>query len=174
MGAQSNIEWTEVTWNPVTGCEKVSPGCKHCYAEHMAKRLHAMGNARYKNEFEVTLHGDLIQRSLDWKSPRLVFVNSMSDLFHEKVPLSFIQQVFQTMAQAHQHTFQTLTKRDDRLVELASCVSWPDNVWMGVSVENQRYVHRIDQLKRVPSAVRFLSLEPLLGPIEDLCLEGID
>lgn len=174
MASRSNIEWTEVTWNPVTGCDKVSAGCKNCYAERMAKRIQAMGNARYKNGFELTLHHDLIERPLGWKKPRLVFVNSMSDLFHEDVPLSFIQDVFATMEEARQHTFQILTKRSRRLAEVAPLLPWPENVWMGVSVENNRYIWRVDDLRKVPAAVRFLSLEPLLGPIESLSLKGVD
>lgn len=174
MASRSNIEWTEGTWNPVTGCDKVSAGCKHCYAERMAKRLVAMGNARYQNGFSVTLHHDLLTLPLRWKAPRLVFVNSMSDLFHEEVPLSFIKSVFETMRQSSQHTFQVLTKRSSRLAEVAPYLPWPDNVWVGVSVENDRYVWRVDHLRQVSATVRFLSLEPLLGPVSSLSLEGID
>lgn len=173
MPSKTGIEWTEVTWNPVTGCTKVSPGCKHCYAERMAKRIQAMGHPRYKNGFSLTLHDDLVQLPLTWVKPRLVFVNSMSDLFHEEVPIQFIRSVFETMAKATQHTFQILTKRATRLVELASHLPWPSNVWMGVSVENQQYIKRIDQLREIPSSVRFLSLEPLLGPLNDLNLNDI-
>ena len=173
MAGKSAIEWTEATWNPVTGCSKVSPGCKHCYAERMAKRLHAMGNARYRNGFQVTLHYDLIDLPMAWKRPRTIFVNSMSDLFHKDVPTKFIQSVFETMTKSPQHTFQVLTKRPERLCELADMLPWPENVWMGVSVESQEYTWRIEYLRRVPASVRFLSIEPLLGPIDDLPLEGI-
>lgn len=163
-----------MTWNPVTGCDKVSAGCKHCYAERMARRLQAMGNARYKNGFAVTLHHDLVTLPLSWKTPRLVFVNSMSDLFHEDVPLSFIQRVFETMHKASHHTFQILTKRSARLAEVAPLLPWPRNVWIGVSIEDDRFVWRADHLRHVPAALRFLSLEPLLGPVPSLSLEGID
>lgn len=174
VAGRTNIEWTEVTWNPVTGCDKVSAGCKHCYAERMAKRIQAMGHPRYENGFELTLHHDLVERPLKWKKPRVVFVNSMSDLFHENIPLSFIQDVFATMHRASQHTFQILTKRSKRLLELAPFLPWPANVWMGVSVENERYVWRVDHLRQVPASVKFLSLEPLLGPITTVSLEAID
>jgi protein gp37 len=173
MATNSKIEWTEMTWNAVTGCTKVSQGCKHCYAERMARRLHAMGNDRYRNGFKVTLHHDLVELPYRWREPRLVFVNSMSDLFQEAVPLSFIQKVFETMARCPQHTFQILTKRSERLLELAHQLPWPTNVWMGVSVENAEVMPRIDDLAHVPAAVRFLSLEPLIGPLEDLPLNGI-
>lgn len=173
MGDHSNIEWTEATWNPVTGCSKVSAGCKNCYAERLAARLQAMGNARYRNGFKVTLHPDLIELPKRWREPRLIFVNSMSDLFHERVPLEFIQRVFATMGDCPQHTFQILTKRSARLRELAGQLPWPANVWMGVSVEDARVVHRIDDLRAVPAAVRFLSCEPLIGPLDDLPLDGI-
>lgn len=173
MPTKSNIEWTEMTWNPVTGCTKISQGCKHCYAERMAKRLTAMGSERYRNGFEVTLHPDLISVPLKWRQPRVVFVNSMSDLFHEDVPESFIRQVFDTMVVAKQHTFQILTKRAERLAELAPRLPWPANVWMGVSVEDSRVVDRIGFLQQVPAAVRFLSLEPLIGPLHDLPLARI-
>lgn len=174
MSQGSSIEWTDATWNPVTGCSKVSTGCKNCYALRMANRLHAMGQSRYANNFEVTLQDDLLLQPLNWKAPRLVFVNSMSDLFHEKVPDAFIRKVFVTMSAASQHTFQVLTKRPERLLSLAHDLPWPENVWMGVSVENQRYVSRVHYLRRVPAAVRFLSVEPLLGPIPRLPLSGID
>ncbi|MBN1146534.1 MAG: phage Gp37/Gp68 family protein [Anaerolineales bacterium] len=173
MATQSKIEWTEMTWNPVTGCTKISAGCKNCYAERMAKRLQAMGVARYANAFEVTLHEDLLEMPLSWKRPRLVFVNSMSDLFHEEVPTEFIKRVFQTMVRSPQHTFQVLTKRSRRLCELARQLPWPTNVWMGVSVEDTRVIRRIDDLRAVPAAVRFLSCEPLLGPLDNLQLAGI-
>ncbi len=173
MADKSPIEWTQATWNPVTGCTKVSPGCKHCYAERLAKRLQAMGVKKYANGFKVTLHEDALEIPLRWKQPRIIFVNSMSDLFHEEVPLEFIRKVFAVMKQAHQHIFQVLTKRAERMAELAPLLEWPPNVWMGVSVENQRYTYRIDLLRQVPASVRFLSLEPLLGPIPDLNLDGI-
>jgi protein gp37 len=173
MATQSSIEWTEMTWNPVTGCTKLSQGCKRCYAERMAKRLVAMGNARYRNGFNVTLHPDLVDLPRRWRQPKFVFVNSMSDLFHEEVPLDYIQRVFATMRECPQHTFQILTKRSERLAELALHLPWPRNVWMGVSVENARVIERIGDLQQVPAAVRFLSLEPLIGPLDALPLEGI-
>ena len=162
-----------MTWNPVTGCTKVSQGCKHCYAERMAKRLEAMGAERYRNGFRVTLHPDAIELPRRWRQPRVVFVNSMSDLFHEEVPLAYIQRVFATMRDCTHHTFQVLTKRSDRLAELAPKLPWPQNVWMGVSVEDARVLHRIDDLQRVSAAVRFLSLEPLIGALDALPLHGI-
>jgi len=173
MAARSNIEWTEATWNPVTGCSKVSAGCRHCYAERLALRLQAMGNARYRHGFKVTLHPDLIDLPKRWREPRLIFVNSMSDLFHEHVPLAFIQRVFATMRDCPHHTFQVLTKRSARLRSLAGQMSWPANVWVGVSVEHAQVLHRIDDLRAVPATVRFLSCEPLIGPLDDLPLEGI-
>lgn len=174
MATNSKIEWTEMTWNPVTGCTKISQGCKHCYAERMAKRLKAMGNGRYRNEFRVTLHPDLLDLPRRWKESRLVFVNSMSDLFHESVPFLFIKQAFQTMADCPQHTFQLLTKRSERLKELAPKLPWPGNLWMGVSVEDARVISRIGDLATVPASVRFLSCEPLIGPLDDLPLRNID
>jgi protein gp37 len=174
MAANSHIEWTEATWNPVTGCTKISAGCRHCYAERMAKRLMAMGNPNYANGFKVTMHEHMLDRPLHWKKPRTIFVNSMSDLFHKDVPLAFIRRVFDTMRQAHWHQFQVLTKRSERLAELAPCIDWPDNVWMGVSVEKDDCAFRIDHLRQVEAAIRFLSLEPLLGPLPDLDLSGID
>ena len=165
MSTHSTIEWTESTWNPLTGCTKISPGCKNCYAARMAHRLKAMGSANYRNEFELTLHDHILEYPLHWKKPQTIFVNSMSDLFHEKVPESFIQQVFEVMRQAHWHTFQVLTKRSARLLELDSSIRWPENVWMGVSVENQDYVSRIRHLQQTHAYVKFLSLEPLLGPL---------
>jgi protein gp37 len=174
MGDRSAIEWTEATWNPVTGCTKISQGCKHCYAERLAKRLQAMGNPRYKNGFEVTMHDDLLDLPLSWRQPRRIFVNSMSDLFHPDVPVDFIQRVFATMSEASQHSFQILTKRPARASELAPNLPWPANVWMGTSVESADVVHRITSLRQIPAAVRFLSVEPLLGPIPNLPLEGID
>jgi protein gp37 len=174
MRGKSHIEWTESTWNPVTGCSKVSAGCKHCYAERMAGRLQAMGNARYENGFAVTLHPDLVDAPRSWKVPRVVFVNSMSDLFHPEVPFEFIERIFATMRECPQHTFQILTKRSSRLLSLAPQLTWAPNIWMGVSVEDDRVVQRIRDLLQVPAAVRFLSCEPLIGPIDDLPLGGID
>lgn len=173
MAQQSSIEWTEATWNPVTGCTKISPGCKFCYAERMARRLKAMGQDRYRNGFEVTLQDDLVELPLHWKSPRIIFVNSMSDLFHQAIPLEFIQKCFRTMAQASQHTFQILTKRPERVADLASQLVWPSNIWMGTSIESAKYSWRAHELQKVPSKVRFLSVEPLLGPIRRLPLKGI-
>ena len=174
MRGNTHIEWTQSTWNPVTGCSKVSAGCKHCYAERMEKRLQAMGTDRYKYGFEVTLHHDLVEAPKSWKTPRLIFVNSMSDLFHEKVPISFIRKIFSTMRACPHHTFQILTKRSERMAELAFHLDWAPNVWMGVSVEDARVINRVNDLQRVPAAVRFLSLEPLIGPIEAIPLDGID
>ena len=173
MAQNSSIEWTEATWNPVTGCTKISPGCKHCYAERMALRLKAMGQHRYRNAFRVTLQDDVVELPLRWKKPRVIFVNSMSDLFHKAIPVEFIQRCFAVMERASQHTFQVLTKRPERAAELADQLPWPSNVWLGTSVENADYTWRIDELRRVPAHVRFLSIEPLLGPIPDLDLEGI-
>jgi len=173
MANKSNIEWTEMTWNPVTGCTKVSQGCKHCYAERMAKRLTAMGAERYRNGFSVTLHPDLVDMPRGWRLPRVVFVNSMSDLFHDDIPLAYIQRVFSTMRDCPRHTFQVLTKRSERLAELAPHLPWPENVWIGVSVEDARVLHRVADLQSVPAKVRFLSLEPLIGPLESLPLDGI-
>lgn len=173
MATVSTIEWTEMTWNPVTGCHKITQGCKHCYAERMAKRLRAMGSARYVNGFEPALHWDLLDVPKKWKRPRVIFVNSMSDLFQEEVPLEFIQRAFATMAECPQHTFQILTKRSARLRELSAHIAWPANVWMGVSVENARVIDRIIDLQNVPAAIRFLSCEPLIGPLSSLPLKGI-
>jgi protein gp37 len=173
MATTSSIEWTEMTWNPVTGCRKVSQGCKHCYAERMAKRLHAMGSDRYRNGFAPTLHEDLIDLPRRWKKPRVIFVNSMSDLFQEEVPDQFIRRVFDTMRDCSQHTFQILTKRGARLRELGPSLKWPKNVWMGVSVENDEVIDRIRDLASVPAKVRFLSCEPLIGPLSRLPLKNI-
>lgn len=174
MGESSHIEWTHTTWNPVTGCTKVSPGCKHCYAERMALRLQMMGQPKYQSGFAVTLHHDVLDLPLKWKKPRLVFVNSMGDLFHENIPFSFIEEVFEVMMSSDSHTFQVLTKRSKRLAELAPHLPWPDNIWAGVTVESSQYVSRIADLQTVNAKVRFLSVEPLLGPIPELPLEGID
>lgn len=171
---RSKIEWTESTWNPVTGCTKISSGCLNCYAERMAKRLQAMGQENYKNGFKLTCHDHVLEQPLQWKRPRVIFVNSMSDLFHEDVELEFIQRIFDVMYRANWHTFQVLTKRADRLSELAPLLNWPDNVWMGVTVENADCEFRIDCLRDVPSAVRFLSMEPLLSAVENMNLENID
>ncbi len=173
MSDKSAIEWTDATWNPVTGCDKVSPGCKYCYAEALAKRLQRMGNPRYANGFELTLHPDKLAQPLRWKRPRRIFVNSMSDLFHEAIPEEFIRRVFDVMGMAHWHIFQILTKRSARLAALGPRLRWPPNVWQGVSVEDERYTSRIAHLRQVPAALRFLSVEPLLGPIPDLPLDGI-
>jgi protein gp37 len=174
MGDKSAIEWTDATWNPVTGCTKVSPGCKNCYAERLALRLRAMGNPRYVNGFAVTLHRNQLDLPLRWRQPRRIFVNSMSDLFHEAVPENFILQTFEVMGRAHWHVFQVLTKRADRLRALAPKLPWGPNVWQGVSVETSRYFPRIHRLLEVPAEVRFLSLEPLLGPLPGLPLDGIN
>jgi len=175
MATKTGIEWTEVTWNPLTGCTQVSPGCANCYAKTLSKRLNAMGNVRYINGFNLTLHYDLLEVPLRWKTPRIVFVNSMSDLFHKDVPIEFIQRAFETMNKASHHTFQILTKRHERLAEIAAnnSVIWTDNIWQGVSIENDRFALRADYLRRVPAKVRFLSCEPLLTPLPRLNLEGI-
>ena len=170
--ATTSIEWTEASWNPVTGCTKISPGCSNCYAERMAARLRAMGQVNYACGFEVAVHERTLRLPLAWRKPRLVFVNSMGDLFHELVPEGFIRAVFEVMVTAKQHRFQVLTKRSQRMMELASSLPWPDNVWMGVSVEND--THRLDHLRATPARVRFVSLEPLLGPVEALGLADID
>lgn len=174
MATNSKIEWTEMTWNPVTGCSKVSAGCKNCYAERMAKRLQAMGLERYRNGFQVTLHEDLVELPRKWKQPRLIFVNSMSDLFHEDVPVEFISRIFSVMNDCPQHTFQILTKRSQRMLSLSPMLTWPSNVWMGVSVEDSRVLQRIDDLRQVPAAIRFLSCEPLIGALDPLDLTQID
>ncbi|MBN2296598.1 MAG: phage Gp37/Gp68 family protein [Pirellulales bacterium] len=174
MATNSAIEWTETTWNPVTGCTKISSGCQNCYAERMAKRLKAMGQPNYVNGFKVSLHPRMIEQPLHWKRSRVVFVNSMSDLFHKDIPESFIQNVFDVMHRAHWHRFQVLTKRDDRLVKLAPQLQWSSNIWMGVTVESAKYIDRIDNLRLVGAAVRFLSLEPLLSAMPNMDLTGID
>jgi protein gp37 len=171
--AKSKIEWTEETWNPLTGCDKVSPGCDHCYAERQALRLQKMGSPRYANGFDLTLHEDKITDPLRWKRPRLVFVNSMSDLFHPDVPDDFIFKIFEVMTQAHIHTFQVLTKRPQRARYLIAGRAVPDNVWFGTSIENDSYTFRADHLRAIPAKTRFLSLEPLLGPLPSLNLRGI-
>lgn len=174
MSDHSSIEWTDATWNPVTGCTKVSPGCKNCYAERLSLRLRAMGNPRYRNGFAVTLHADQLALPLRWRRGRRIFVNSMSDLFHEAVPDDYISRVFDVMVAAPRHTFQVLTKRSRRLAILAPRLPWPPNIWQGVSVESSRYAVRARDLQSVPAAVRFISVEPLLGPIPALPLAGID
>jgi protein gp37 len=173
MATRTTIEWTEMTWNPVTGCTKISPGCKHCYAERMALRLQAMGMPRYRAGFGLTLHEDLVELPTTWKKPRRVFVNSMSDLFHQDVPLAFIRRVFDTMRRCPQHQFQVLTKRAERLVEVGRELEWSENLWMGVSVESAEYAYRSELLRQVPAKIRFLSVEPLLGSIPALPLAGI-
>src|SRR5688572_6715588 len=157
MGGKSSIEWTEATWNPVTGCTKISPGCKLCYAERMARRLQAMGQPNYANGFELTLHDHALALPLQWRRPQTIFVNSMSDLFHPEVPLEFIRQVFAVMRRAHWHRFQVLTKRSERLGELDPQLEWAPNIWMGVSVENAQYTFRIDHLRSTGAHVKFLS-----------------
>lgn len=174
MAANSSIEWTESTWNPVTGCSKLSAGCANCYAARMAIRLQAMGQPNYARGFEVSLHEEMLDLPLKWKKPQMIFVNSMSDLFHLKVPDAFIRRVFNVMNLAHRHCFQVLTKRSDRLVRLSPTLNWTPNIWMGVTVENQKCVIRSRQLRKTSAQVKFLSIEPLLGPISDLNLSGID
>ena len=170
---RSSIEWTEATWNPVTGCKEVSPGCAHCYAKTFAERFRGVPGHPYENGFDLQLRPERLDQPLRWKKPRTIFVNSMSDLFHEDVPDEYIQQVFDVMESAEHHRFQVLTKRSQRLAEMAPSLPWPENVWMGVSVENQRFTCRVDDLREVPAAVRFLSCEPLLGAL-DLDLTDID
>ena len=174
MATNSPIEWTDATWNPVTGCDKISPGCKHCYAERLAHRLQAMGNRNYENGFEVTLQPHMLTLPVRWKAPKRIFVNSMSDLFHDQVPLEYIQRVFGVMNQANQHQYQVLTKRAERLEELSTQLPWAPHIWMGVSVENENYLYRIDHLRLTHAHVKFLSIEPLLGPLGKLNLRGID
>lgn len=173
MALNSSIEWTEATWNPVTGCSKVSAGCAHCYAERFALRLQAAGMAKYKRGFEVTTHEDELETPKGWRKPRMVFLCSMGDLFHAEVPVSFVKRVFQVMESCPQHQFQVLTKRSKRLRAMAHLLPWPRNVWMGVTVENDRETSRVADLQQVPAAVRFLSCEPLLGNIRRLPLTGI-
>jgi protein gp37 len=174
MATNSPIEWTDATWNPVTGCTKISPGCTHCYAERMANRLKMMGQKNYRNGFDVTLQPHMLELPLKWKTPKRIFVNSMSDLFHVDVPLSYIKDVFDVMRRAHWHQYQVLTKRSERLLELSPRLDWAPQIWMGVSVENAAYVNRIDDLRETGAHVKFLSLEPLLGPLHQLNLRGID
>ena len=175
MAQSSAIEWTEATWNPVTGCTKISPGCKFCYAERMAKRLRAMGTHRYRDGFKLTLQPDVLEAPLKWRKPRVIFVNSMSDLFHPGVPDAFVARVFAVMEEASRHTFQVLTKRPERVAAMRDRLPWPPNVWIGTSVESAAYQWRAEELAKVTAAaVRFLSVEPLLGPVPDLPLNGID
>jgi protein gp37 len=172
--AQSSIEWTEMTWNPTTGCTKISAGCKHCYAEIMSKRLQAMGVEKYKDNFEVRTHPSSLNIPYTWKHSKVVFVNSMSDLFHKDIPTDFIKQVFAVMNDNPQHVFQVLTKRAERLLELDKELKWTHNIWMGVSVENDKVKKRIDFLRRTKAKVKFLSLEPLIGPLPKMNLTKID
>lgn len=174
MAQNSKIEWTESTWNPVTGCSKISAGCKSCYAERMALRLRAAGSPNYAEGFKVTLHPHALEIPLRWKQPRTIFVNSMSDLFHKDVPFDFILKVFDVMRRATQHRFQVLTKRSGRLLKLSSKLTWPENVWMGVTVENADCTFRIDDLRDIGAAIKFISFEPLLGPIPNIDLKDID
>jgi protein gp37 len=183
MADRSAIEWTEATWNPVTGCDRISAGCEHCYAMTLAKRLKAMGSAKYQNDgdlrtsgpgFGVTLHPQALDEPFRWRQPRVVFVNSMSDLFHARIPVDFIRDVFDVCRDTPQHTYQVLTKRSLRLRRVADKLDWPSNLWMGVSVENAEALPRIDHLRDVPATVRFLSCEPLIGPLDGINLDGID
>lgn len=173
---KTKIQWTEMTWNPITGCTKISDGCLNCYAARMAKRLKAMGNPRYLNEFEVTVHKDLLEVPLDIKQPKMIFVNSMSDLFHKDVPDAIIVKVFETMNKAHWHTFQVLTKRPERVLAMdqAGLLKWSPNIWMGTTVENDKYIDRIDKLRETKANIKFLSCEPLLGSLKDISLVEID
>lgn len=172
--SKSSIEWTEVTWNPTTGCDKISQGCKFCYAEVLSKRLMAMGQEKYKNNFQPTIHQSELTRPYTWKKPKVVFVNSMSDLFHKDFPLEFIQQVFKVMNETSQHTYQVLTKRAERLSELSPYLTWSDNIWVGVSVEDENVLERVDYLKQTDAKTKFLSLEPLIAPLPNLNVSGID
>lgn len=171
---KTKIEWTEITWNPTTGCNKVSSGCQNCYAESFSKRLQSMGNPKYRNGFQLTLHPEVLNEPLKWKLPRVVFVNSMSDIFHEKIPISFIKEVFEIMNKTPQHTYQLLTKRAERLEKIAYNFNWTDNIWMGVTVENSKVTNRIKNLRNTPAKTKFLSCEPLLGSLPNLDMESID
>ncbi len=174
MSTNTKIEWTEATWNPCTGCTKISPGCKHCYAERLSIRLMNMGKPKYKNGFKLTMHADVLDIPLNWLNPQKIFVNSMSDLFHKDVTKTFIKKVFKVMNLASWHQYQILTKRPERLVELNKELSWAGNIWMGTTIENNDYVYRADYLRKSSAHIKFLSLEPLLGPLPDLNLQGID
>lgn len=173
MADRSAIEWTEATWNPVTGCDRVSPGCAHCYAKTFAERFRGVPGHPYEQGFDLRLWPERLDQPLRWKRPRVIFVNSMSDIFHEQIPDDYVREIFEVMAAADWHTFQVLTKRNERMAELAATLPWPGNVWMGVSIENRRFVHRADYLRDIDPAVRFISAEPLLGPLEGLDLNGI-
>jgi protein gp37 len=173
MANSSHIEWTDATWNPVTGCTKVSPGCKHCYAERLANRLQAMGQKNYRKGFDLAIHPHMLEHPLHWRQPRRIFVNSMSDLFHDDVPAVFIRQVFDVMRRASWHQYQVLTKRSARLLELSPTLDWKVYIWMGVSLENEDYLYRVSDLRRTGARVKFLSIEPLLGPLHRLDLRGI-
>jgi protein gp37 len=172
--AKTSIEWTELSWNPVTGCTKISPGCNNCYAERMAIRLQAMGQPNYINGFQLSLHEKIIELPLSWKKPRMIFVNSMGDLFHEDVPIDFIKRVFEVMEKSPWHRFQILTKRSKRLIEINKIINWPANVWMGVSIENEDYEFRLDHLRKTGAKIKFISFEPLIGPINKLNISGIN
>ena len=174
MANNSHIEWTDATWNPVTGCSKISPGCKFCYAERLSRRLQAMGQKNYRNGFEATLQPHMLEHPLRWKQPRRIFVNSMSDLFHDEVPTVYIRRVFDVMRRACWHQYQVLTKRSERLLELNSVLHWQPQTWMGVSIENEKYLYRADHLRLSGAQVKFLSIEPLLGPLRKLNLRGIN
>ncbi|MBU4267429.1 MAG: phage Gp37/Gp68 family protein [Acidobacteria bacterium] len=174
MALNTSIEWTESTWNPVTGCSKISAGCKNCYAERMAKRLKAMGQKNYAKGFSLSLHQNVLTNPVKWKKPQRIFVNSMSDLFHEQVPFSFVQDVFDIMNQANWHCFQVLTKRAERLNKVANLLDWGNNIWAGVTVESNEYIYRIDLLRSLPAKIKFISFEPLIGPIGNVDLQGID
>ena len=174
MSTLSKIEWTETTWNPVTGCTKISHGCKRCYAERMSKRLQAMGMEKYRRGFEVAVHDSVLREPFKWKKPSLVFVNSMSDLFHKAVPLEYVKSVFDVMNQSPRHTFQVLTKRPGRVNQLDSRLSWTPNIWLGTSIESEKWLRRLDLLKATGAHTKFLSLEPLLGPLPELDVSGID
>jgi protein gp37 len=170
----SGIEWTELTWNPVTGCNKISPGCKHCYAESMSKRLKAMGTEKYKDGFLLRVHPETLSIPFTWKKPKVVFVNSMSDLFHDDVPFEFIKAVFSVMNSTPQHIYQVLTKRSERLLALSTELNWTNNIWMGVSIENDDYTYRVEHLANTNAKIKFLSIEPLIGPVTSLRLKNID
>jgi protein gp37 len=173
VAGSSKIEWTEATWNPVTGCDQISPGCAHCYAKTFAERWRGVGDHPYEQGFDLRLWPERLDVPLRWRKPKTIFVNSMSDVFHEAIPDEYVAQIFGTMRAAHWHTFQVLTKREGRMLDLAPSLTWPPNVWMGVTIENHRFVHRADALRKVPAAVRFISAEPLLGRLEGLSLESI-
>ena len=174
MASSSRIEWTEATWNPVTGCTKISQGCKHCYADRMSRRLQAMGVAKYREGFSVAVHPNVLRDPLQWRNPRLVFVNSMSDLFHQAVPTAFIEAVFAVMNEASHHTFQVLTKRPSRVRLLNSRLHWTPNIWLGTSIESEDWLGRLGALRETSARTKFLSLEPLLGPVPGLTLDGVD